>query len=140
MMDAPRRTVVEAVERALAEDLEPLGDLTASLLDPDATGTLVVATREPGVIAGQDCAVEAFAQIDPTLVVEVVAPDGSTVEPGDVILRVTGRLAPILTAERTALNFLGHLSGIATATRRVVEAVAAVSLLAGELARGVRGE
>jgi nicotinate-nucleotide pyrophosphorylase (carboxylating) len=127
MMDAPRRTVVEAVERALAEDLEPLGDLTASLLDPDATGTLVVATREPGVIAGQDCAVEAFAQIDPTLVVEVVAPDGSTVEPGDVILRVTGRLAPILTAERTALNFLGHLSGIATATRRVVEAVAAVS-------------
>jgi nicotinate-nucleotide pyrophosphorylase (carboxylating) len=126
-MDAPRRTVVDAVARALAEDLEPLGDLTASLLDQEATGTLVVATRQPGVVAGQDCAVEAFAQVDPTIVVEVVSPDGTRLVPGDVLLRVSGRLAPILTAERTALNFLGHLSGVATATRAVVDAVAEVS-------------
>ncbi len=126
-MEAPRRTVAEAVARALAEDLEPLGDLTASLLDPDATGTLVVATREAGVVAGQACAIEAFAQVDPSITVSVVAPDGTRLEPGDVLLRVSGRLAPILTAERTALNFLGHLSGVATATRSVVDAVAEVS-------------
>ena len=126
-MDVPRRTVTDAVARALAEDLEPLGDLTASLLDQDATAMLVVVAREPGVVAGQDCAVEAFAQVDPTITAEVLAPDGSLLVPGDVLLRVTGRLAPILTAERTALNFLGHLSGVATATRAVVDAVAAVS-------------
>jgi len=126
-MDVPRHIVVDAVARALAEDLEPLGDLTASLLDPDATATLVVAAREAGVVAGQACAVEAFAQVDPTLEVVVVAPDGTRLLPGDVLLSVSGRLAPILTAERTALNFLGHLSGVATATRAVVDAVAAVS-------------
>ena len=126
-MDAPRRTVIDAVALALAEDLEPLGDLTASLLDPEATGTLVVATRQAGVVAGQACAIEAFAQVDPSIAVEVVAPDGTCLVPGDVLLRVSGRLAPILTAERTALNFLGHLSGVATATRAVVDAVAAVS-------------
>ena len=126
-MDVPRHIVADAVARALAEDLEPLGDLTASLLDPDASGTLVVAAREPGVVAGQACAVEAFAQVDPSVVVSVVAADGTSLVPGDILLRVSGHLAPILTAERTALNFLGHLSGVATATRAVVDAVAAVS-------------
>ena len=126
-MDVPRRTVAEAVARALAEDLEPLGDLTASLLDQEATGTLVIATRQPGVVAGQACALEAFSQVDPSIVVEVVAPDGTRLVSGDVLLRVSGRLSPILTAERTALNFLGHLSGVATATRAMVDAVAAVS-------------
>lgn len=126
-MDTPHHLVVNAVRLALAEDLEPLGDLTASLLDPETTGTLVVVAREAGVVAGQACAVEAFAQVDPSIAVTVVAPDGTRLAPGDVLLRVSGRLAPILTAERTALNFLGHLSGVATATRAVVDAVAAVS-------------
>lgn len=127
MIEAPRHVVVDVVERSLAEDLEPLGDLTAALLDQSATATLVVATREPGVVAGQACAVEAFAQVDASLLVEVLAPDGTAVEPGDEILRVSGRMAPILTAERTALNLLGHLSGVATATAAVVAAVRAAS-------------
>ena len=122
-----RSAVVEAVARSLAEDLEPLGDLTAALLDPATTATLVVAAREAGVIAGQACAVEAFFQLDPEIEVTVDAPDGSSVRPGDVVLTVRGPMAPILSAERTALNFLGHLSGIATQTAAVVAAVRAVS-------------
>ena len=119
--------MADAVRRTLAEDLEPLGDLTASLLDPTARGVLKIVARESGVIAGQACCVEAFAQVDPDIVVEVVRRDAALVEPGDVVAVISGRLTPILSAERTALNFLGHLSGIATATRRVVDAVAAVS-------------
>jgi len=119
--------VVEAVRRALAEDLEPLGDLTASLLDEGARGRLEIVAREAGVIAGQDLVVETFAQIDPAVEVEVLVGDGGPVLAGDVVTRIGGPLAPILTAERTALNFLGHLSGVASATARVVAAVAAVS-------------
>jgi nicotinate-nucleotide pyrophosphorylase (carboxylating) len=122
-----RSEVVEAVRRTLAEDLEPLGDLTAALIDPGVIATLEIVARESGVIAGQACAVEAFAQLDPTITVDVLAPDGTRVHPGDVITRVHGLMAPILSAERTALNFLGHLSGVATQTADVVAAVAAVS-------------
>ncbi len=122
-----RSAVVEAVRRALAEDLEPLGDLTAALLDEGVTATLAVVAREHGVIAGQACCLEAFFQLDPTIEVTVVAPDGTAVAPGDVVTTVHGPMAPILSAERTALNFLGHLSGIATQTAKVVAAVRAVS-------------
>jgi len=122
-----RLEVTTAVTRALAEDLEPLGDLTAALIEPDVQATLVIATREAGVIAGQACAVEAFAQVDPRIDVTVHAPDGTTVSAGDVITTVSGPMAAILSAERTALNFLGHLSGIATQTAAVVAAVRAVS-------------
>ncbi|MEI8049836.1 MAG: carboxylating nicotinate-nucleotide diphosphorylase [Actinomycetes bacterium] len=125
--EAPRTVVVDAVRRALAEDLEPLGDLTASLLDADATGVLVIASRQVGVIAGQACVREAFAQVDSTIVVEVAAPDGTAVGPGDVVATVRGSMVSILSAERTALNFLGHLSGVATQTRLLVDAVSAVS-------------
>jgi len=127
ILGPPRSVVVDAVSRALAEDLEPLGDLTASLIDPAATGSLVIATREAGVIAGSACVAEAFSQVDGRIVVTLVAADGTAVVPGDVIAEVSGPLASILSAERTALNFLGHLSGIATATSKVVAAVAAVS-------------
>ena len=126
-MQAPHSVVSDAVRRALREDLEPLGDITASLLDPGATASLVISTRQAGVIAGQACVVETFTQLDRGIVVEVVAHDGAVVAPGDVVARISGPLAPILTGERTALNFLGHLSGIATQTRAMVSAVAAVS-------------
>ena len=124
---ATRAAIVAAVTRALAEDLEPLGDLTAALIDPATTATLIIAARQHGVIAGQDCAVEAFAQMDPAIEVHVDAPDGTVVAPGDVVTTVRGPMAAILSAERTALNFLGHLSGIATQTAAVVAAVRAVS-------------
>jgi nicotinate-nucleotide pyrophosphorylase (carboxylating) len=75
-----------------------------------------------GVLAGRDCAAETFRQLDPTLKLVWHAEDGNVLTPGDVILEVTGALRPILTAERTALNFLGHLSGIATLTSAFVAA------------------
>jgi nicotinate-nucleotide pyrophosphorylase (carboxylating) len=122
----PVGVVHEAVRRALAEDVLPLGDLTAALVPEDAVARLSIVARQPGVVAGQSCAATAFALVDDALVVTWHRGDGSTVEPGDTVAEVAGALRPILTGERTALNFLGHLSGVATLTRRFVDAVAAV--------------
>ena len=119
----PRVVVVDAVERALAEDLTPLGDLTSALLPQDLVATARFVARGPGVIAGRACASEAFTQVDPAVILEWSVTDGDAVGPDTVLATATGRLASILTAERTALNFLGHLSGIATRTHdHVVEA------------------
>jgi len=126
LFDPPRPAVVEAVGRALAEDLLPLGDLTAALVDPSVVRSVAVVSRADGVVAGRACAVEALAQVDPTVAVELRLPDGSRVSPGSVVAVLHGPLRSILTAERTALNFLCHLSGVATLTRSLVEAVAAV--------------
>jgi len=119
----PTAAVHEAVTRALAEDLLPLGDLTAALVAPGALARLAIVARAEGVVAGQHCAEAAFAQVGPDVSVDWRRPDGAAVGPGDVVAEVQGRLQPILTAERTALNFLGHLSGVATLTRRYVDAV-----------------
>jgi nicotinate-nucleotide pyrophosphorylase (carboxylating) len=121
----PITAVREAVARALAEDLTPIGDLTSALLPPDLEATALFVPRADGVLAGRLCADEAIRQVDDTLVVSWSADDGDRITAGTEIGRVTGRLAPILTAERTALNFLGHLSGVATLTARFVDAVAA---------------
>ena len=118
----PVAAVRDAVARALAEDLTPLGDLSAALVPDSVTATAHVVARAPGVLAGAACATEAFAQVDGRLVVHWRADDGDVLAAGRVLATVTGPLAPMLTAERTALNFLGHLSGIAT---RVAEFVAA---------------
>ena len=122
----PITAVREAVARALAEDLTPIGDLTSALLPPDLEATALFVPRSDGVLAGRLCADEAIRQVDETLVVSWSADDGDRLTAGAEIGRVTGRLAPILTAERTALNFLGHLSGVATLTARFVDSIAAV--------------
>lgn len=122
-VDPPRHAVRAAVALALAEDLTPLGDLSASLVPPEARATAVLASRAPGVFAGRACVDEAFAQVDEAVRVEWLLADGADLAPGTVAARVSGPLAPILTAERTALNFARHLSGVATLTRRFVEAV-----------------
>ncbi len=109
------------VERALAEDLTPFGDLTSSLLDPNLQATAEFNARAAGVIAGCLCVEETFAAIDPTLSVEWHLTDGDRVEPGGVIGVARGSFATLLTAERTALNFMSHLSGIATNAARWVE-------------------
>lgn len=118
----PRPAVREAVARALAEDLGPLGDLTAALVPAGTAALARFVPREDGVLAGVPCASEAFALVDPSLEVRWFADDGEEVAKGQVIGEVRGELAPILTAERTALNFLCHLSGVATLTRRYVRA------------------
>lgn len=122
--DPPRHAVVDAVARALAEDLGPLGDITAALLPPDTVTIADVVPRAPGVLAGTACATEAYAQLDPRARVTWRAHDGDRVEPGVPVGRVEGPLRGLLTGERTALNFLCHLSGIATLTRRFVDAAA----------------
>jgi nicotinate-nucleotide pyrophosphorylase (carboxylating) len=126
-VDPPIRAVRQAVALALAEDWLPLGDLSASLVDATCTGETAVVARAAGVVAGRLCALESFRQVDPTIQVDWQAPDGTQVVPGTVVAHVRGPLRSILTAERTALNFLCHLSGVATATRRVVDAVAAAN-------------
>ena len=124
-LEPPPHAVAEAVGRALAEDLTPLGDLTSALLPPDLAARADVVVRTGGVVAGIACADEAFRQVDATVTTSWTVADGALVEGGTSIGRVEGPLASILTAERTALNFLGHLSGIATLTRRFVVVAAA---------------
>jgi nicotinate-nucleotide pyrophosphorylase (carboxylating) len=119
-IDPPVAAVREVVGRALAEDLGPLGDLTASLVPDGAVARADFVARREGVVAGRLCVVETFAAVDPGVAVEWPRPDGLEVRPGEVLGTVVGRLASILTAERTALNLLGRLSGIATLTRAYV--------------------
>lgn len=121
----PVLAVRETVDRALREDLTPLGDISTALLPADLEATAAIVPRADGVVAGCLCADEAFRQIDPTLRVRWQFDDGDLVAAGQPIAHVTGALAAILTAERTALNFLCHLSGVATLTARFVAAVAA---------------
>ncbi|TIO51096.1 MAG: carboxylating nicotinate-nucleotide diphosphorylase [Mesorhizobium sp.] len=120
----PRVMVEPLVRAALIEDLGRAGDLTTDAIVPaDATATMVLAARQPGVIAGLDAAALAFELIDPRTEVTVIHPDGSAISAGDIIASVCGPARALLTAERTALNFLCHLSGIATQTAAIVEAV-----------------
>jgi nicotinate-nucleotide pyrophosphorylase (carboxylating) len=121
----PVTAVRAAVARALDEDLTPIGDLTSALLPPDLEAVARFVPRAEGVMAGRLCAGEALRQVDDTLAVTWAADDGDRVRAGVEVGRVSGRLVPILVAERTALNFLCHLSGVATLTARFVDAVAA---------------
>jgi nicotinate-nucleotide pyrophosphorylase (carboxylating) len=119
------RIMVEPLVRAaLLEDLGRAGDLTTVAIVPagHAVRTALVA-RETGVVAGLDLAKLAFELIDPNIAMQVEIDDGATVMAGGVIARVSGPARGILTAERPALNFLGHLSGIASATASIVAAV-----------------
>lgn len=117
----PLIAVRQAVSAALAEDILPVGDLTASLLPTTVSARASFVARDPGVIAGTDCVKEVCAQIDPRLVVDIVVDDGGSIESGGVIARLSGPLASMLSAERTALNFLCHLSGIASVANRYVK-------------------
>jgi len=114
--------VRDSVTRALAEDLLPLGDLTSALVPDGTTARAAFVARHAGVVAGSACAIETFAQLDPLLAVDWMAGDGTEVDAGQVLGVAEGSLVSILTGERTALNFLCHLSGIASLTRRYVRA------------------
>ena len=122
LLDPPIGAVRAAVTLALAEDLTPIGDLTSALLPPDLGAQAEIVVRDCGVIAGRSCVDETFRQVDMTIECTWQVEEGASVEPGTVLGLVTGPLASMLTAERTALNFLGHLSGIATHTRAFVDA------------------
>lgn len=126
-VDPPTAEVERAVRMALDEDLGPAGDLTGALIDEAVMASADVVTREDGVLAGEACARAAFRLVDAALEVAFFLHDGDRVAGGDVIATVTGSMRSIVAAERTALNFLCHLSGISTATRTLVDAVHAVN-------------
>jgi nicotinate-nucleotide pyrophosphorylase (carboxylating) len=122
-MTLPREAFA-LIEAALAEDVGA-GDFTTLWTVPaERRGEAEIVAKAPGVIAGSEVAVEVFRRVDPALRVEVARGDGSAVRPGDGVMHIAGSAASILTAERTALNFLQQLSGVATLTRRYVDAVA----------------
>ncbi len=112
----------ELVRRALAEDFG-WGDVTTeTIIDRDQRAHAVILAKSPCVLAGLDIASEAFRQLDPSVTVVTHFNDGDRCEPGTVVAEYRGHAAPLLTAERTALNFLQRLCGIATLTRQFVDA------------------
>jgi nicotinate-nucleotide pyrophosphorylase (carboxylating) len=115
----------DLVRNALLEDLGRAGDITTDAIVPaDAQATTKLVARQPGVLAGIDLASLAFRLADPAIVFTVRKQDGSRLAPGDTIATVSGPARGMLTAERTALNFLCRLSGIASCTAQLVDAVA----------------
>jgi nicotinate-nucleotide pyrophosphorylase (carboxylating) len=124
-MTLPLIMIEPAVRAALLEDLGRAGDLTTEACVPEtATAQAQFAARVPGSIAGLSIAATAFRLIDPAIIFTPKIQDGARVSPGDTIASLSGPARGILTAERVALNFLGHLSGIATATRGIADAIA----------------
>ncbi len=118
--------ILEPIVRlALLEDLAPAGDITSDSAVPSTTALhAVLRAREAGVVAGLDAALLSLRLVDPSVAVSVSLGDGAAVEAGGVIAEFRGAARSILMAERTMLNFMGHLSGIATLTREYVRAVA----------------
>lgn len=113
----------DLVRATLREDLGLAGDVTTDAIVPEAlTASAALVTRKPGVVAGLDVAVHAFRLLDPNMSVRIESPDGTKIAAGATIASFTGEARALLTAERTALNFLCHLSGIATATAQLCAA------------------
>lgn len=116
-----RDQLEQLITAALEEDVGP-GDFTSLwTVGAEEQGAAVIVAKERLVVAGMDAACRVFLRVDPKLVLSVLVPDGEEAGEGDVLMKIQGPLRGILTAERTALNFLGRLSGIATLTRRYVE-------------------
>lgn len=121
----PRIVIEPIVETALFEDIGRQGDLTSdAVIDADKTARAQFVARQDGCVAGIDAARTALRLVDPTIKIAVALPDGSSVSSGETIAHIEGAARSLLTGERVALNFLGHLSGIATATQNIVNSVA----------------
>lgn len=124
LFSLPRMMIEPVVRAALLEDLGLAGDVTSTAIIPsDHRSTVIMAARKPGVIAGLDAAQLAFELIDPKIVMTRHLEDGAVANPGDTIATIEGPSRGLLTAERTALNLLGHLSGIASVTASIIAAI-----------------
>src|SRR5215204_3916188 len=113
----------DLIDRALAEDVGSGDATTEATVDAAARGVATITQKAPGVISGLDVAEAVFLRLDPAAVVERLGPEGEWREPPAPVLVVEGEAGALLTAERTALNFLGRLSGVATLTATVVRAI-----------------
>lgn len=119
-MNSSSSQIDQIIDLALAEDLSH-GDVTThALIPPQLSGKASLLVKAPGVLAGIEVAQQVFLKVDPSLKFDILIPDGQRIKPGDIAASITGKVAGILTAERTALNFLQRLSGIATLTARYV--------------------
>jgi nicotinate-nucleotide pyrophosphorylase (carboxylating) len=120
------RLLIEPIVRAaLLEDLGRAGDITTDAIVPvDARVDAAIAARQPGVVAGLEAALLAFELVEPALRIERSLADGARVARGDVVARIAGPARGVLAAERTALNLLSRMSGVATATRALADAIA----------------
>ncbi len=122
--ELPRILYDDLIRDALREDLGRAGDLTTdAIVAADATAAAAVTARRAGRVAGSEVAARVFEILDPSMETEIVVADGGDAESGSTLIRLRGPARAILTGERTALNLLGHLSGIATLTRAYVKAV-----------------
>ena len=124
MRPIERKQLRRIVSEALAEDLVNRDITTNTIIPLDLEGKATILVKRDGGLAGLDAAKEVFRQIDPSLRFKALVKDGAKVRKGVVVATVEGKMASMLKAERTALNFLQHLSGIATETARYVDAVA----------------
>lgn len=123
--DLPRLLIEDQVRAALLEDLGRAGDITSNAtIARDTQATAEMNSREAGIIAGLPLAEAAFKLIDPAVSFKALVADGDRVEPGDMLARITGPARALLSAERVALNYLMHLSGIATYTSRFADTIA----------------
>jgi len=129
-MQIPAFDLDDYVTRVLAEDLGTGGDVTSkATIQADARFSAVMNVREPIIVAGLDIAAAFFRALDADVTIDVPVTDGDRVDQGGVLMRLDGNARAMLTAERSALNTLQHLSGIATLTRRYVDAVAGTSAI-----------
>ncbi len=122
MEPLPRHLLARVVAEALREDLGPGDVTTAAVIDADLLARAEILARSEIVLAGLDAAILCFRRLDPGVEAVPAAREGEVIPPEGAVLRLSGRARALLSAERSALNFLGRLSGIATMTRRFVEA------------------
>lgn len=122
-MELLTEQIDEAVVRALAEDLSAGDATTEALIDKNWPGKAFFLVKSPGVLAGIEIARRTFYKVDPDIRMDILIKDGTSIKRGDVIATVSGSFFNILMAERTAVNFVQHLSGVATETAKLVDAV-----------------
>lgn len=122
-----RSILREAASRALGEDVGPIDLTSQALIPPDATASARIVAKEPGILSGLPVARAVIQECSPSIEVNAIRQDGDPLRANDPILTAVGPAGPLLTAERSALNFLQHLSGIASLTRQFVDAVSGTS-------------
>lgn len=135
----PRFYVDDVINRALAEDINYIDVATDSVISGELAGRALLIAKREGVIAGLDIAFHVFELLSPEIRLNAFTEDGKTVEKGDVIAKIAGKANAMLKAERTALNILQHMSGIATYTRLCVNAVSGTNAVIADTRKTLPG-